>query len=122
MTTLTVAALVVPILLGVRLLWLASAAWRPPSTPAGGALPALGKEAEATLAALVPSAALAVDTLPRIDATPLLKAQTALPPPAVDVTVLGVDEDWEAAEDAVWRAVRRALDARGAPARGPGAS
>ena len=122
MNALTIAALFVPLLLGARLLWLAWAARRRPSTPAGEALPALGAEAEGTLAALVPSAALAVDTLPQIDATPLLKKQTLLPPPAVDLTVLGVDEDREAAEDAVWRAVRRALEAREAPSRGAGTS
>ena len=88
----------------------------------GGAARSLSSGTSAKLPQIVPSPSLVVDVLPPLDAREVLASQRVAPPPAVDFGVIGVDEGRQAADEAIWRVVKRSLAARGKDARVSGGS
>ena len=106
MTLLLVASMILPALVAGHLLW---TAWRGPTTGSPASPLGAAPEAEPELGAVAPSASLIAEAPPPIDATPLLQDLRPMAPPSVDFTLLGVDEDRDAADEALWRAVQRAL-------------
>jgi hypothetical protein len=61
---------------------------------------------------LTPSAERIADKPPSIDVLPLLRSHRPLAPPAAEISLLGVTEDRDAADQAIWRNVKRELEKR----------
>lgn len=80
---------------------------------AAAALPGPAEEPPlpTTLRQLVPSPDIVMEAPPPLDPLPQLRGQPQLDPPAVDLGLIGVPEDKEAATEAIWRSVKQALAA-----------
>ena len=61
---------------------------------------------------LPPTTDTVVGSLPEVDVRPWLAGARVPPPPSVDFGLLGLDEDREADDVAIWRTVRRVLATR----------
>ncbi|MFT3767156.1 MAG: hypothetical protein QM820_16790 [Minicystis sp.] len=110
MTSLVIASLIVPVLLIARAVWVWARRALRPATPTLGQPSA---ETWAQLARSSPSADMIIDGPPPLDAAPLLEGQRQLAPPAVDFALVGVTEDRDEANTAIWRLAQRALAQRG---------
>lgn len=64
-----------------------------------------------TLRQLVPSPDIVMEAPPALDPLPALRGQPQLDPPAIDLGLIGVPEEKDAATEAIWRSVKRALAA-----------
>ncbi|WP_437727560.1 hypothetical protein [Sorangium sp. So ce861] len=61
---------------------------------------------------LTPSTDRAFEAPPRLGIEPLIRDQPPIAPPPIDLSVLGVTEDKDIADEAIWRTVKQALAAR----------
>jgi len=66
----------------------------------------------AKLPPMPPTTDTVVATLPDVDVRPWLEGVSVPPLPSIDFGLLGLDEDREADEVAIWRIVRRVLATR----------
>lgn len=106
MNTLFVAAILV--VLGVVIRWIL-VYLRPGIVNELAASPA---KASAPLPPLPPTAETVVGALPEVNVQPWLEGARIPESPSIDFGLLGLDEDREADDIAIWRTVRRALAMR----------
>jgi hypothetical protein len=103
---LVVLSLLWPLLVVARLLW----HQRRPRAARSTAFSAGVMSPQLARFALSPD--LVIDALPPLDARSLLVDLRSAPPPAIDVSLLGVVDDQSEATHALWRASQRALASR----------